>query len=69
MPAKINTQAPIGTGDKPFTAVYNGGCNTIEGISFNKANSLYIGMFGYTSSAAAVRNVFLVGDGSNTVAH
>lgn len=69
VPAKINTQAPIGTGDKPFTAVYNGGCNTIEGISFNKANSLYIGMFGYTSSAAAVRNVFLVGDGSNTVAY
>lgn len=68
MPAKISTQAPIGTGDKPFAAVYNGGCNTIEGISF-KANSLYIGMFGYTSSAAAVRNVFLVGDGSNTVAY
>ena len=68
VPAKINTQAPIGTGDKPFTAVYNGGCNTIEGISF-KANSLYIGMFGYTSSAAAVRNVFLVGNGSNTVAY
>lgn len=68
VPAKINTQAPIGTGDKPFTAVYNGGCNTIEGISF-KAKSLYIGMFGYTSSAAAVRNVFLVGDGSNTVAY
>lgn len=68
VPAKIDTQAPIGTGDKPFTAVYNGGCNTIEGISF-KANSLYIGMFGYTSTAAAVRNVFLVGDGSNTVAY
>lgn len=68
VPAKISTQAPIGTGDKPFTAVYNGGCNTIEGISF-KANSLYIGMFGYTSSAAAVRNVFLVGNGSNTVAY
>lgn len=67
--ATASTQAPIGTGDKPFTAVYNGGCNTIEGISFNKANSLYIGMFGYTSSAAAVRNVFLVGDGSNTVAY
>lgn len=66
--ATASTQAPIGTGDKPFTAVYNGGCNTIEGISF-KANSLYIGMFGYTSSAAAVRNVFLVGDGSNTVAY
>lgn len=68
VPTKINTQAPIGTGDKPFTAVYNGGCNTIEGISF-KAKSLYIGMFGYTSSAAAVRNVFLVGNGSNTVAY
>ena len=68
VPAKIDTQAPIGTGDKPFTAVYNGGCNTIEGISF-KAKSLYIGMFGYTSSAAAVRNVFLVGNGSNTVAY
>lgn len=68
VPAKIDTQAPIGTGDKPFAAVYNGGCNTIEGISF-KANSLYIGMFGYTSSAAAVRNVFLVGNGSNTVAY
>lgn len=68
VPAKIDTQAPIGTGDKPFTAVYNGGCNTIEEISF-KAKSLYIGMFGYTSSAAAVRNVFLVGDGSNTVAY
>lgn len=69
--ATVSTQAPIGTGDKPFTAVYNGGCNTIEEISFkaNKANSLYIGMFGYTSSAAAVRNVFLVGDGSNTVAY
>lgn len=26
-------------------------------------------MFGYTSSAAAVRNVFLVGNGSNTVAY
>jgi len=60
--ATVSTQAPIGTGDKPFTAVYNGGCNTIEEISF-KANSLYIGMFGYTSSAAAVRNVFLVGNG------
>ena len=68
VPAKIDTQAPIGTGDKSFAAVYNGGCNTIEGISF-KANSLYIGMFGYTSSTAAVRNVFLVGDGSNTVAY
>lgn len=66
--AAVSTQAPIGTGDKPFTAVYNGGCNTIEGISF-KANFLYIGMFGYTSSAAAVRNVFLVGNGSNTVAY
>lgn len=66
--AAVSTQAPIGTGDKPFTAVYNGGCNTIEGISF-KANSLYIGMFGYTSSAATVRNVFLVGNGSNTVAY
>lgn len=66
--APVSIQAPIGTGDKPFTAVYNGGCNTIEGISF-KAKSLYIGMFGYTSSAAAVRNVFLVGDGSNTVAY
>lgn len=66
--ANINTQAPIGTGAKPFTAVYNGGCNTIKGVSF-KANSLYIGMFGYTSSAAAVRNVFLVGNGSNTVAY
>lgn len=68
VPAKINTQEPIGTGAKPFTAVYNGGCNTIKGVSF-KANSLYIGMFGYTSSAAAVRNVFLVGNGSNTVAY
>ena len=68
VPAKINTQAPIGTGDKPFTAVYNGGCNTIKGVSF-KANFLYIGMFGYTSPAAAVRNVFLVGNGSNTVAY
>ena len=66
--ATVSIQAPIGTGDKPFTAVYNGGCNTIEEISF-KANSLYIGMFGYTSSAAAVRNVFLVGNGSNTVAY
>ena len=66
--ATVSIQAPIGTGDKPFTAVYNGGCNTIEGISF-KTNSLYIGMFGYTSSAAAVRNVFLVGNGSNTVAY
>lgn len=66
--ATVSIQAPIGTGDKPFTAVYNGGCNTIEEISF-KAKSLYIGMFGYTSSAAAVRNVFLVGDGSNTVAY
>lgn len=66
--APVSIQAPIGTGDKPFTAVYIGGCNTIEGISF-KAKSLYIGMFGYTSSAAAVRNVFLVGDGSNTVAY
>ena len=66
--APVSIQAPIGTGDKPFTAVYNGGCNTIEGISF-KAKSLYIGMFGYTSSAAAVRNVFLVGNGSNTVAY
>lgn len=66
--ATVSIQAPIGTEDKPFTAVYNGGCNTIEEISF-KAKSLYIGMFGYTSSAAAVRNVFLVGDGSNTVAY
>lgn len=66
--APVSIQAPIGTGDKPFTAVYSGSCNTIEGISF-KANSLYIGMFGYTSSAAAVRNVFLVGNGSNTVAY
>ena len=66
--ATVSIQAPIGTGNKPFTAVYNGGCNTIEGISF-KAKSLYIGMFGYTSSAAAVRNVFLVGNGSNTVAY
>mgnify|MGYP000449985734 CR=1 FL=1 len=66
--ANINTQEPIGTGAKPFTAVYNGGCNTIKGVSF-KANSLYIGMFGYTSPAAAVRNVFLVGNGSNTVAY
>lgn len=68
--APVSIQAPIGTGDKPFTAVYNGGCNTIEEISFKaKANFLYIGMFGYTSSAAAVRNVFLVGNGSNTVAY
>lgn len=66
--ANINTQEPIGTGAKPFTAVYNGGCNTIKGVSF-KAKSLYIGMFGYTSSSAAVRNVFLVGNGSNTVAY
>ena len=66
--AAVSTQEPIGTGAKPFTAVYNGGCNTIKGVSF-KAKSLYIGMFGYTSPAAAVRNVFLVGNGSNTVAY
>ena len=42
---------PIGTDNLKFSGHYNGSGHTISGLFINRPDSLYIGLFGYTSGA------------------
>jgi hypothetical protein len=48
---------PIGNASTIFTGVYDGGDNEIRGLYINRPDDSWIGMFGYNSSAAVLKNI------------
>ena len=53
---------PIGTANKPFQGTFDGGGKTISNLYINKgfsntAANCYVGLFGYTTSSAVIKNV------------
>ncbi|AHF91088.1 filamentous hemagglutinin [Opitutaceae bacterium TAV5] len=53
--------APIGSGGTPFTGVFDGLGNTINGLRINRPSSTHAGLFGALGGTALVRNVGLTG--------
>ena len=52
-----NTQwTPIGTKTKPFAGTFDGGGNTITGLTYTNKNEDYVGLFGY-ANGATIQNV------------
>ena len=47
---------PIGTESKPFAGTFDGGGNTITGLTYTNKNEDYVGLFGY-ANGATIRNV------------
>ena len=60
----VAAQAPIGTGAKPFTHIYNGGSWPITGLSIT-AEGDYAGMFG--RSRGQLRNIVLRGEEEQSI--
>ena len=52
---------PIGTSTTPFSGVFAGFNHVISNLTVNYANNSNIGLFGYTSSGALIRDVGLSG--------
>ena len=50
---------PIGSDDYPFDCQFNGAGKTINNLVVNGANTRDVGMFGYTSFSAHVKNLLL----------
>ncbi len=57
---------PIGTADKPFGGIFNGGNHSISGLHINDAdeataagNPANTGLFGCTASDATVKNIYI----------
>jgi hypothetical protein len=62
--------APVGNTTVEFTGTLDGLGHTISGLTINRSSN-YVGLFGYTGSAASIANVGLVSasiTGSSTVA-
>ena len=53
--------APIGNSSTPFTGTFDGLGHTIGSFYINLPSANNVGLFGYTGSAAVIRNVGLVG--------
>ena len=47
---------PIGSGLTPFNAIFEGNGFYIRGLAVRR-NTIYVGMFGYTSRSAVIRNI------------
>jgi filamentous hemagglutinin family protein len=54
---------PIGSSAAQFTGTFDGLGHTINNLSINRPTTDYVGLFGYTGTGSAIRNVGLV-DGS-----
>ena len=50
---------PIGDGNNPFAAVFDGNGNTISNLAISR-DQIYVGFFGRTGASAAIRNLGLV---------
>jgi len=52
---------PIGAYATPFTGIFNGQGHVIRNLYINRPDADYVGLFGYTGSAAEIRNLGLEG--------
>ncbi len=52
--------SPIGTDTTPFTGTFNGSGYTISNLTINLPSAHHVGLFGYTSSSAKIKNVGLI---------
>ena len=51
---------PIGSEEAPYTALFEGNCHSIEGLSIN-SDADHTGLFGYIGKEGIVRNLSIVG--------
>ena len=51
---------PIGDDTTPFAAIFDGNGHTISGLSMDRADDNYIGLFGYTAQNSTITNVGLI---------
>ena len=51
---------PIGDFNKPFTSIFDGNGHTISNLMINRTNTRYVGLFGYTGTAAKIANLGLL---------
>ena len=51
---------PIGDGDNPFAAVFDGNGRSISNLAISRSETFYVGLFGRTGAAAVIRNIGLV---------
>lgn len=57
---------PVGNNTTPFSGVFDGLGHTVSGLFMEAPVTNYMGLFGYTSAAAAIRNVGLL---AGNIAH
>ena len=58
--------SPIGSGDVPFSGVFDGGCNYVRNLTIDSPAKSYVGLFGVVSNGAYIKNVIV--DASSSVA-
>lgn len=58
--------SPIGSGDAPFSGVFDGGCNYVRNLTIDSPAKSYVGLFGVVSNGAYIKNVIV--DASSSVA-
>ena len=59
--ADISVQSPIGSGETPFAARYDGRYHSVSGVSV-QAEAKYVGFFGVIGSGGSVQNLVLNGE-------
>src|ERR1700691_3911586 len=53
--------APIGTSATSFTGIFDGLGHTVSNLYIDRATTSFVGLFGYGSASAVIRNVGLIG--------
>ena len=51
---------PIGDGDNPFAAVFDGNGRSISNLAIRRSETFYVGLFGAIGDNAAIRNLGLI---------
>ena len=51
---------PIGDGDNPFAAVFDGNGRSIRNLAIRRSETFYVGLFGAIGDNAAIRNLGLI---------
>ena len=51
---------PIGTSSNPFRGTFDGGGNDISGIDLDMSGDNNVGLFGYISSTATIKNLIVI---------
>lgn len=46
--------SPIGSGDAPFSGVFDGGCNYVRNLTIDSPAKSYVGLFGVVSNGAYI---------------